>query len=1113
MNKKNMTKMFLLVTLIILLIGVVSATEVSNNTDTSTTDTTNNIKSVDTTTNTVDNIDKSVTTKNTEKKLKASTKTYYINDFNTLHNALTNDTYDTVSINIKSDIILNNNTTVNEAIKTLTINGNGKTIDGNNNYSFIRIISGTVIINNIKIINVKLDDSNSEYLAAIDNGCNLTITNSIFENITSDWSCGALYNRQNANLTIINTAFYNNDGRWSSAIYNQGNADILNITIINNRMPISNHGNMTIKNSIMNDNNYYDHVIDNRGTLTIENSTLNNNINGAIYNENSNLTIINCTLNNNTDRAIYSNYANTTIINSTLNNNSGILYGGTIYINEGNLNITNSILNDNNAGCDSYYSLGMDFPEPRKGMGAALYIINATGNIKNTTFNNNNATYGGAIYTGEYTNISITNSTLNNNNASEYGGAIYNNNSNMNITDCVLKSNIAVSNEHSAETGSGGAIYNNGTLIITNTTLNNNTADYKGDGCGGSIYNEADLTIINATLNNNIGVAGGAILNNGTSTIKNTEINNNIVVGGSGGAIFNYEYNHMTLINITANNNSAYVGGAIRNAGNLAITNSTINNNTLQATYGGAIFNDRNLTITNTNLNNNEAIYGGAVDNNGNLTITNSTLNNNNALERGGAINNEFGNLTIKNSILQNNTSPYSGAIYNYANNTIIENNIFIANKANMTGKAIINKGKATIINNTNAETSKYSGTINTDGINVTIKNNIFDKGMNVLINSMNVLNNKYVLTTKITDQNYTKINSGRVSYTLDGKWIGSINVKNGSSWISFNVPTTGNHTLIANYIDTNGVELSIDTFTFEKKANINVLFNAYNIKNNKVIIVSTVKDDKGNNITTGRLSYTINNKWIGSINVKNGSSWISFNNTNNTITFKATYITNNNVTQTSYTKILNLNQLNNLINKPEDQTQKNSSIHIMINSINIVNNTYILTTKITDKNYAKLNVGRVSYTLDGKWIGSINVKNGSSWISFNVPKQGEHKIIATYIDTNGKAITNDTYTLEKKTNANLLFNRYDVKNGIIPIVSVIKNDKGNTINNGRVSYTINGKWIGSTNVKTGSSWINFNNTNNTITFKATYLTNDNITQASYTRTLDLNEIEKLKKA
>ena len=909
MSKKNITKMFLLVTLIILLTTVVSAAEISNNTDTSTTDTTNNIKSVDTTYN-VDTIDKSVTTKNTKQNLKDSTKTYDVNDFNTLHNALTNNSYDTVNVNIKSDITLENTTDVNEAIKTLNINGNNKTINGNNTHQFLKINSGTVIINNIKIINCFTDDEG-----------------------------GAIYNK--AKLTIINTTLNNNIAHSGGSIYNFGKTTIVNSLLNNNKVA-------------------YDYNED-------------VGYGGAIYNE-ANLNIINCTLNSNSHHSIDGFYLGE---------------GGAIY-NTGNLTITNSTLNKN-------------FAEN----GGAI-SNNAKLNIINCTLNNNYVnSYGGAIE--NIGNLNITNSTLNNNNA---------------YLDC-------------------GAIKNIGNLNITNSILNNNTALF-----GGAISNNAKLNIINCTLNNN---------------------------------------------------DCGYDGGAIENSGNLTIINSTLNNNKAND-YGGAIENSGNLTITNSTLNNNKAYYyGGAIYNRGNLNITSSVLNSNVA--------------TPDEYVMITGHIGYGGAIYNRGNNTIIENNIFISNKANTTGKAIMNHGKATISNNTNAETSKYNATIYTNGTNVKIKNNIFYDDMNVFINSMNILNNKYVLTTKVTDENYTKLNSGRVSYTLNGKWIGSINVKDGSSWISFNVPTTGNHTLIANYIDKNGIQLGSDTFTFEKIANINVLFNSYDIKNDKVIIVSTVKDDKGNNITNGRLSYTINYKWIGSINIKNGNSWISFNNTNNTIKFKATYITDNNVTQTSYTKILNLNQLNNFINKPEDKTLKNSSIHIMINSINVLNNKYVLTTKITDNNYTKLNAGRVSYTLNGKWIGSINVTNGTSWISFDVAGLGNHTIIATYIDTNGKAITTDTYSFEKKDNVNAVFNAYDDKNGKIIIVTTVKNDKSNPINSGRISYNVNNKWIGSINVKNGSSWISFNNTNTTITFKATYITDDNIKQNIYTRTLNLNEIARLKKA
>ena len=74
----------------------------------------------------------------------------------------------------------------------------------------------------------------------------------------------------------------------------------------------------------------------------------------------------------------------------------------------------------------------------------------------------------------------------------------------------ILK-NITITN---AKAEDGGAIHNQGTLTITNTTLQNNNATQNG----GAIYNnEGTLTITNnTTLNNNSAIYGGAIVNNGT---------------------------------------------------------------------------------------------------------------------------------------------------------------------------------------------------------------------------------------------------------------------------------------------------------------------------------------------------------------------------------------------------------------------------------------------------------------------------------------------------------------------------------------------------------------------------------------------------------------------
>ena len=865
MSKKNLSKMFLLVTLIILLIGVVSATEVSN--DTINTDTT---VTADTTIDNLEIIDKSVTNKNMERNLKASTKTYDVSDYNTLHNALTNDTYDNVNVNINSDIKLSGNTVINKSIKTLTINGNGITINGNNKYQFIKINSDTKItISNINIIN-----------------CNQAI-----RIIKGD-------------LTIINTTLNNN------TLKSQGDA--------------------------------YGGAIYNIGTLNIINSTLTNN------------TLIS-----------YKDYTT---------------YGGAIY-NNGSLTITNTTISNNSADIDAIY----------------------------TSYDNMNS-------------VIITNSILNNN----IGGVL--------SSDNAIITNSTINNNHE-----NAALTIGGNSIITNCTLNYNTLAITTGYTG-------NITIINSTLNYNKGLYGGAIWN-------------------SQGKI--------NIINCTLNNNIAESGGAIAGIGYFNITNSTLNNNQ-------ACNHEYNRTD------------GGAIDNEyGYLNITNSILNNNSAERNGGAIKSS-GNLVVINCTITNNQAEYGSAIYNVGFLTL-ENNTLKNDKGVCEGEIFTN--------------------------------------LKVLINSMNVINGKYILTTKVTYGNYDNINSGRVSYTLDGKWIGSVNVKNGSSWVSFNTPPVGNHTIEAKYITENGdiiswqndgIDMSTDTFTFEKIANVNALWNAFNVKKDKVIIVTTVKDDEGNNINSGRISYSLNDKWIGSVDVKNGSSWISFKYNDTIVRFNATYISSSNIKQNIYTKTLNLTQLKSLKNKnestnPSNDTQphKNSSVHLMINSINVLNGKYVLTTKVTDNNYTKLNVGRVSYTLDGKWIGSINVTNGSSWISFNVPNLGNHTIVAKYIDANGKTVTNDTYSFEKKSTVsgvNAVFSAYDVKNSKVIIVTTVKNDKSNPINSGRISYSLNGKWIGSVDVKNGSSWISFNYTNNTVTFKATFITNNNVTQNIYTRTLDLDEISILKK-
>ena len=1078
LNKK---KLFLLTTLILLFIGTVNASELSNDTfdnskivndvdmsvdfDKSIVNEDNYQKSNIKTEKTVNN--ETIQTKNYIKTSKLTSNNVYVSNYDELLEQMEiirkgSEKIYTINLQPGNYNVTRSIRLYDSSYKKIIINGNNNILDGkigqDRHEGFIILGSNGIGFNqltdtiiDIELNNVTLKNFNSTGESIIDSKGNLTIKNCIFQNNKAHYGIidHAHYLNLNVYVDIINCTFEMN---YNNVINNYKNKPL---NIVNSRF-INNLG-----GAIYGDCNLTNCTLNNNGKISYGYYNVNRR-GGAIYGD-CNLT--NCTLNNNQGSyggAIYSNISSK-LVNCTLNNNSAG-YGGAIYVN-GSINLINCTLNNNQGD---------------GGRGGAIYINKNTNNsLINCTLNNNYASIGGAINNGY---LIIKNTIIQNNKAEHYGGAI--SYCEFNMTNSILQNNTAGKY--------GGAIYNpEKNTLINNSTLNNNQAGKEG----GVIYIDdySNLTITNSELNNNNATTtGGAIYirNNINLTITNSILQNN-TAGKYGGAIYVGDYSNLTITNSKLNNNNA-------------------------TTYGGAIYNNNSLNMTNSILQNNTAgKYGGAIFNNDSLNVTNSILQNNTAEQYGGAIYNN-NSLNITSSGLLNNEAARGGAIYNIGNDTNIINNIFQQNRANITGKAIRNTKNTILSNNTNADTSKYNGTIYTTGINVQIKNNVFYDGI-IFINSMNVLNGKYVLTTKITNENYTKLNIGRVSYTLDGKWIGSINVVDGTSWISFNTPSVGNHTIIATYMDVKGMKLSSDSYTFEKKAKVNVLWNAYNVKNDKVIIVTIVKDDKGNNINSGRVSYRVNNKWIGSIDVKKGSSWISFNYNDTTVTFKATYISNDNITQNIYIRELNLTKIKFFANKTSSNQNKsevnNSTVHIMINSINVINGKYVLTTKTTDNNYNKMNIGRVSYTLDGKWIGSINVNDGSSWISFDVPGLGNHTIVAKYIDANGKTITNDTYSFEKKSTVsgvNAVFSAYNIKNGKVIIITTVKNDKSDPINSGRISYTVNGKWIGSIDVKNGSSWISFNYTNTTITFKATFITNSNVTQNIYTRTLDLNEMDKL---
>jgi hypothetical protein len=139
---------------------------------------------------------------------------------------------------------------------------------------------------------------------------------------------------------------------------------------------------------------------------------------------------------------------------------------------------------------------------------------------------------------------------------------------------------------------------------------------------GGGIRNEGTLILENVVIRDNSASAGGGILNDGTLTMINCTVADNEARGGgshyteckTGGGIKNMA-GEMTLINTTVRNNHAEAkGGGIHVAcnGTLTLMNSTISGN-YSASDGGGIFLNGVGIFTHSTISQNEAKSAGGV--------------------------------------------------------------------------------------------------------------------------------------------------------------------------------------------------------------------------------------------------------------------------------------------------------------------------------------------------------------------------------------------------------------------------------------------------------------------------------------------------------------------
>ena len=381
-------------------------------------------------------------------------------------------------------------------------------------------------------------------------------------------------------------------------------------------------------------------------------------------------------------------------------------------------------------------------------------------------FTENSANMGGAIYNMGTMSVS---GVFDDNDADTRGGAIHNM-GNMTVTRDVLFTD--------NEANFGGAIWNEGELVFNNGTSQMTFGGNKAtgsSGSGGAIYNKGTIEKLSHMLfQKNEATSGGAINNSKLSADGQSgfikEISNSLFAENSagwsqGGAIRNQ--GKIELIkNVQFRENHGGNGGAINNG-----TWGSI----VEGITGTDFINNYAVTENDDPDGPASALQGGAIANASTIgTISDSRFIGNQAGKIGGAIANvnpSTGDDTSARAIINlsdvtfdsNIAGVSGGAIYNDVRGdiTMSGDNVFSNNYAGGQANDIHNLGTVTI----NGGTTKLTGGIIGDTGKLTVSGGaVLDIGTSTIVQNSVTFDGSTLVASLLNSDNYGKIDADSIS-------------------------------------------------------------------------------------------------------------------------------------------------------------------------------------------------------------------------------------------------------------------------------------------------------------------------------------------------------------
>jgi hypothetical protein len=328
------------------------------------------------------------------------------------------------------------------------------------------------------------------------------------------------------------------------------------------------------------------------------------------------------------------------VVNASVIADSEADGGGGLYATGCNLTVTGTRLSNNDAG-------------GQRGGGA--WIVNSSGEIRNTRFLANSAESGGGIALTGGTLV-VRNSIVRDNAAEVRGGGVYTA-SNASILGTTIADNT------SGWTGGGVYIFRTAPTI-SNSTITSNTSVNDG---GGFYLHQSEARLLDNTITGNLGQddGGGIRVFESRARLERNLIENN-QAGDGGGGIRLSHLRSVMIDNIVRNNTSGTTGGGIELDNDSTLVRGGVVEGNSSGEGGGiaislAPFNG--CRIERVEIRDNEANEGGGLwvaDNYVYVSLRSLTVEGNRAA-RGAGLDIRGTNFTLHHSVFDGNIATDAG--------------------------------------------------------------------------------------------------------------------------------------------------------------------------------------------------------------------------------------------------------------------------------------------------------------------------------------------------------------------------------------------------------------------------------------------------------------------